>query len=116
MTLTLKRCLWLGFFFLSFFLHVGKPEVKWLANGKAVSDSDDFKYQNAGDIYKLIVGEIFPEDGGVYTCTASNAGGSATSSTTICVSGRTDRRVSGRTDRRVSGRTDGSQVGQTGLR
>jgi hypothetical protein len=57
-------------------------------NGKAIEDSDDFKYQNAGDIYKLIVGEIFPEDGGVFTCTATNAGGSASSSATIFVSGK----------------------------
>ena len=73
--------------FIDFVILSGKPEVNWLANGKPIPDSDDFKYQNAGDIYKLIVGEIFPEDAGVYTCTASNAGGTASSSATIFVKG-----------------------------
>ena len=73
------------------FLFSGKPEVQWLASGKPITDSDDFKYQNAGDIYKLIVGEIFPEDAGVYTCTATNAGGTASSSATIFVKGTGSR-------------------------
>ncbi|XP_070200689.1 twitchin-like isoform X4 [Littorina saxatilis] len=63
----------------------GKPEIQWLANGKTIEDSDDFKYQNAGDIYKLIIGEIFPDDAGIYSCVATNAGGSASSSATIFV-------------------------------
>ena len=65
--------------------------MQWLASGKPITDSDDFKYQNAGDIYKLIVGEIFPEDAGVYTCTATNAGGTASSSATIFVKGTGSR-------------------------
>ena len=73
------------------FIFSGKPEVQWLASGKPITDSDDFKYQNAGDIYKLIVGEIFPEDAGVYTCTATNAGGTASSSATIFVKGTWSR-------------------------
>ena len=73
------------------FLFSGKPEVQWLASGKPITDNDDFKYQNAGDIYKLIVGEIFPEDAGVYTCTATNAGGTASSSATIFVKGTGSR-------------------------
>ncbi|KAK7500457.1 hypothetical protein BaRGS_00008364, partial [Batillaria attramentaria] len=63
----------------------GKPEVTWSCNGKPITDSDDFQYQNAGDIFKLAIGEIFPDDAGVYTCTATNAGGSASSSATIFV-------------------------------
>nr|KAG5709145.1 hypothetical protein BaRGS_028601 [Batillaria attramentaria] len=51
----------------------GKPEVTWSCNGKPITDSDDFQYQNAGDIFKLAIGEIFPDDAGVYTCTATNA-------------------------------------------
>ena len=74
-----------------FFSFSGKPEVQWLASGKPITDSDDFKYQNAGDIYKLIVGEIFPEDAGVYTCTATNTGGTASSSATIFVKGTGSR-------------------------
>ena len=65
----------------------GKPEVKWLANGKLVKDCEDFRYQNAGDVHKLIIGEIFPEDSGMYTCTATNAGGTASSSCTVFVKG-----------------------------
>ncbi|KAL8565325.1 hypothetical protein ACOMHN_029021 [Nucella lapillus] len=63
----------------------GKPDVEWLANGNPVTDSDDFKYQNAGDIYKLVIGEIYPEDSGVYSCKATNGGGTTLSSATVYV-------------------------------
>lgn len=67
----------------------GKPdEVLWLKDGKEIKPSDDFRYENAGDVYKLIIVEIFPEDGGVYTCQASNAGGRVSSSCTVYVGGR----------------------------
>uniref|UniRef100_A0A0B7BN15 Uncharacterized protein n=1 Tax=Arion vulgaris TaxID=1028688 RepID=A0A0B7BN15_9EUPU len=64
----------------------GKPDdVKWSKEGKVIESSDDFRYENAGDVYRLVVAEIFPEDGGVYTCQASNSGGSSSSSSTIYV-------------------------------
>ena len=71
----------------SLLLISGKPEVEWFANGKPVSDSEDFRYESGGEVYKLIIGEIFPEDGGVYTCRASNTAGSSSSSATVFVSG-----------------------------
>ncbi|KAK3703484.1 hypothetical protein RRG08_024788 [Elysia crispata] len=64
----------------------GKPDkVQWFRDGKEVKPSDDFRYENAGDVYKLIVAEIFPEDGGVYSCQASNVGGSSTSVCSVFV-------------------------------
>ncbi|CAL1540886.1 unnamed protein product, partial [Lymnaea stagnalis] len=64
----------------------GKPDqVQWFRDGSEIKASDDFRYENAGDVYKLIIVEIFPEDAGVYTVTASNAGGSVSSSGTVYV-------------------------------
>ncbi|RUS77264.1 hypothetical protein EGW08_014978 [Elysia chlorotica] len=64
----------------------GKPDsVLWFRDGKEVKPSDDFRYENAGDVYKLVIAEIFPEDGGVYSCQASNAGGSSTSVCSVFV-------------------------------
>ncbi|XP_055900297.1 twitchin-like isoform X6 [Biomphalaria glabrata] len=64
----------------------GKPDqVQWFRDGSEIKPSDDFRYENAGDLYKLIIVEIFPEDAGVYTCKATNAGGSISSSSTVFV-------------------------------
>lgn len=64
----------------------GKPDtVEWLRDGKVVKSSDDFRYENSGDKYKLVIPEIFPEDSGVYTCHASSAQGSAESSCSLFV-------------------------------
>ncbi|GFR58132.1 myosin light chain kinase [Elysia marginata] len=64
----------------------GKPDkVQWFRDGKEMKPSDDFRYENAGDVYKLVIAEIFPEDGGVYSCQASNAGGSSSSVCSVFV-------------------------------
>uniref|UniRef100_A0A0B7BN40 Ig-like domain-containing protein n=1 Tax=Arion vulgaris TaxID=1028688 RepID=A0A0B7BN40_9EUPU len=64
----------------------GKPDkIIWLMEGREIKSSDDFRYENAGDVYKLIIAEIFPEDGGVYTCQASNSEGQVSSSCTVYV-------------------------------
>ncbi|XP_023233613.1 myosin light chain kinase, smooth muscle-like [Centruroides sculpturatus] len=60
-------------------------DVVWLHNDREIKPSNDFQYKTEGDAYKLIIGEIFPEDGGIYTCEAFNDVGDAFSSCTLIV-------------------------------
>jgi hypothetical protein len=62
-----------------------KFDVVWLRNEKEIKSSSDFLYENDGDIHKLVIAEIFPEDGGTYTCEAFNDAGEAFSSCTLVV-------------------------------
>lgn len=53
-----------------------EPQVTWAKNGKAISSSEimDLKYKNG--VATLTINEVFPEDEGVYSCTATNSIGS----------------------------------------
>ena len=62
--------------------------MAWLRNGTELKPSEDFRFENAGDVYKLVIGEVFPEDSGVYCCEAVNTGGTALSECTIYVQGK----------------------------
>lgn len=62
-------------------------DVVWLHNEKEIKNSKDFQYQTEGSDYKLVITEIFPEDGGIYTCEAFNDAGEAFSSCTLVVLG-----------------------------
>ncbi|XP_037949812.1 myosin light chain kinase, smooth muscle-like [Teleopsis dalmanni] len=50
-----------------------EPHITWSKNGKTISSSDimDLKYKNG--VASLTIHEVFPEDDGVYTCTATNS-------------------------------------------
>ncbi|XP_055331451.1 twitchin-like isoform X3 [Paramacrobiotus metropolitanus] len=65
----------------------GQPAVDavWLHNDREIKPSDDFKYVHEGDVFKLQIAEIFPEDFGTYTCEAFNAVGEASSSCSVIV-------------------------------
>ncbi|XP_018789320.1 PREDICTED: twitchin isoform X17 [Bactrocera latifrons] len=60
-------------------------DVVWLHNNKEIKPSKDFQYTNEANIYKLQIAEIFPEDGGTYTCEAFNDVGESFSTCTINV-------------------------------
>ena len=53
-----------------------EPQITWAKSGKAISSSEimDLKYK--GGVATLTINEVFPEDEGVYTCTATNSIGS----------------------------------------
>ncbi|KPU74929.1 uncharacterized protein Dana_GF19006, isoform G [Drosophila ananassae] len=61
-------------------------DVVWLHNNKEIKPSKDFQYSKEANIYRLQIAEIFPEDGGTYTCEAFNDVGESFSSCTINVS------------------------------
>lgn len=60
-------------------------DVVWLHNNKEIKPNKDFQYINEANIYKLQIAEIFPEDGGTYTCEAFNDVGESFSTCTINV-------------------------------
>lgn len=60
-------------------------DVVWLHNNKEIKPSKDFQYSNEANIYRLQIAEIFPEDGGTYTCEAFNDAGESFSTCTINV-------------------------------
>jgi len=62
-----------------------KFEVVWLHNDKEIKNSKDFEYDSVGDMYRLKIAEIFPEDSGCYTCEAFNDAGESFSSCTLVV-------------------------------
>jgi Immunoglobulin I-set domain len=55
------------------------PQITWSKNGKKISSSEiiDLKYKSG--VATLKINEVFPEDEGEYTCTATNSVGSTES-------------------------------------
>lgn len=66
-----------------------KPEISWLHDGKLVTENPDFHLtynQQTGSIGLEIL-EVFPQDGGLYECVASNVYGTASVSARLTVEG-----------------------------
>uniref|UniRef100_A0A8C6VXK2 Palladin n=1 Tax=Nothobranchius furzeri TaxID=105023 RepID=A0A8C6VXK2_NOTFU len=73
----------------------GSPplQVQWFRQGKEILDSPDFrilqkKPRSAAEpeeICTLVISEVFPEDGGLFCCTASNSYGSVSSTSQLSV-------------------------------
>ncbi|GFR08100.1 twitchin, partial [Trichonephila clavata] len=66
-------------------------DIVWLHNNKEIKPSEDFQYAHDGDVYKLIIPEIFPEDTGTYTCDAFNDSGEIFSTCTLDVQVPTEK-------------------------
>lgn len=60
-------------------------DVIWLHNEKEIKPSKDFEYKSSGNLFSLVIHEIFPEDGGTYTCEAFNDIGECFSSCSLVV-------------------------------
>jgi len=66
----------------------GVPDkVVWKREDTEIEDSFEFRTLHRGEVCTLVIGELFPEDAGTFTCEASNAGGSDTTSCTLSVQG-----------------------------
>lgn len=64
------------------------PQVVWLHNDKPIEEGKGKTImQDSEGICQLAISEVFPEDCGVYTCTATNTAGKAVCATTLVVEG-----------------------------
>ncbi|XP_018536490.1 myopalladin isoform X2 [Lates calcarifer] len=63
------------------------PRVDWYREGKTIEDSPDFRILQKKEICTLVIAEVFPEDSGVFTCTASNKYGTVSSTAALRVRG-----------------------------
>lgn len=74
-----------------FFLQViGKPtpQVSWYHNAQPVRETKDITlFQDSEGVCYLAMTEVFPEDGGEYTCTAVNKMGEAVCAASLVVEG-----------------------------
>ncbi|KAM9831982.1 palladin isoform 1-T1 [Neosynchiropus ocellatus] len=74
----------------------GSPplQVRWFRQGEEILDSPDFRIlqkkprsaAESEEICTLVIAEAFPEDGGLFCCTASNPYGSVNSTSQLTVS------------------------------
>uniref|UniRef100_A0A672GSP5 Ig-like domain-containing protein n=1 Tax=Salarias fasciatus TaxID=181472 RepID=A0A672GSP5_SALFA len=74
---------------------VPSPRVDWYREGKLIEDSPDFRIlqkkprspAETEEICTLVIAEVFPEDSGMFTCTANNKYGTVSSTATLRVKG-----------------------------
>lgn len=79
------------------------PQVSWSKDDKPISSSQimEVKYKNG--VASLVIAEVFPEDGGRYTCKATNTKGSVETSSRVCIIPMP----------KVNGATNGPAAGQS---
>ncbi|XP_039591099.1 myopalladin isoform X2 [Polypterus senegalus] len=71
------------------------PKVEWYREGTLIEDSPDFRIlqkkprtlAEQEEICTLVIAEVFPEDSGTFTCTASNKYGTVSSIASLNVKG-----------------------------
>uniref|UniRef100_A0A8K9XS35 Ig-like domain-containing protein n=1 Tax=Oncorhynchus mykiss TaxID=8022 RepID=A0A8K9XS35_ONCMY len=66
---------------------VPSPKVDWYREGTIIEDSPDFRILQKKEICTLVIAEVFPEDSGTFTCTASNKYGTVSSIAALRVKG-----------------------------
>ncbi|XP_032986952.1 myopalladin isoform X2 [Rhinolophus ferrumequinum] len=63
------------------------PKVEWYREGTLIEDSPDFRILQKKEICTLVIAEVFAEDSGCFTCTASNKYGTVSSIAQLDVRG-----------------------------
>ncbi|XP_029926896.1 myopalladin [Myripristis murdjan] len=74
------------------------PRVEWYREGTIIDDSPDFRIlqkkprspAESEEICTLVIAEVFPEDSGIFTCTASNKYGTVSSIAALKVKGKSN--------------------------
>lgn len=61
--------------------------MAWIKGSTQVKQSRFFQIKAEKDMYSLTITEAFPEDEGVYRCTANTPAGSASTETTLRIIG-----------------------------
>jgi len=64
------------------------PKIIWKREGEVIKDSIDFRMLQKGEVCTLVVGDVYPEDAGMFTCEAYNEYGSDLSSARLIVKGQ----------------------------
>lgn len=64
------------------------PTVSWYRDGELIRDSPDFQIFTEANRSLLYISEVFMEDQGLFTCTASNAAGSSECSARLTIEPR----------------------------
>uniref|UniRef100_A0A8C1WDX8 Palladin n=1 Tax=Cyprinus carpio TaxID=7962 RepID=A0A8C1WDX8_CYPCA len=59
--------------------------VQWFREGQEIQESPDFRILQKKEICTLVIAEAFPEDGGLFCCTAANQYGSVNSTAQLTV-------------------------------
>ncbi|KAM7388604.1 hypothetical protein PAMP_024769 [Pampus punctatissimus] len=75
----------------------GSPplQVRWHRQEEEIMDSPDFRILQKKEICTLVIAEAFPEDGGLFCCTASNPYGSIKSTAQLIVTAAEDSSSNG---------------------
>lgn len=68
------------------------PKITWFKDGAPLKNELPYEISNRGGESLLTIPQTEEEDGGVYTCQASNPSGQETSSSNVSVSGLLDER------------------------
>uniref|UniRef100_A0A8C3C710 Myopalladin n=1 Tax=Cairina moschata TaxID=8855 RepID=A0A8C3C710_CAIMO len=66
------------------------PKVEWYREGTLIEDSPDFRILQKKEICTLVIAEVFSEDSGSFTCTASNKYGTVSSIARLTVKASED--------------------------
>jgi hypothetical protein len=64
------------------------PAILWRKDGRMIGNTRDFQQTFENNVAKMIIGEIYPQDGGCYECVASNAQGEAVIGCQLTVAGK----------------------------
>ncbi|XP_052006385.1 myopalladin-like isoform X2 [Xyrauchen texanus] len=84
---------------------IPSPKVDWYREGTLIEDSPDFRIlqkkprslTESEEICTLVIAEVFPEDSGTFTCTASNKYGTVSSITVLQVKGHNQNSTNSKT-------------------
>ncbi|XP_073541690.1 myopalladin isoform X2 [Phyllobates terribilis] len=69
------------------------PKVEWYREGTLIEDSPDFRILQKKEICTLVIAEVFSEDSGMFTCTASNKYGTTSSIAYLTVKGSNENPI-----------------------
>ncbi|XP_059179876.1 myopalladin [Centropristis striata] len=61
------------------------PRVDWYREGELIEDCPEFRILQKKEICTLVIAEVYPEDSGMFTCTASNKYGTVSSAAPLRV-------------------------------